>query len=125
MCVTISVCAYVCAYVCNRVTWFRFRYIWPMEYYNTSITQISVYIHGSSQSTRNGVLELAHISSRELTVSITSQFHIHIRTQKLAMLGALTPGKSANATNQGSPTPDCWLLNICQHTTSFKSPFGK
>ena len=71
------------------------------------------------------MLELAHIHSRELTVSITFQFHVHIRTLKLAMLGVFTPWKSANATSQGSSIPDCWLLNIYQHTTSSKSPFEK
>ena len=74
---------------------------------------------------KNGVLELACICSKELTISITFQFHVHIRTLKWAMLGALTPWKSANATSQGSSIPDGGLSNIYQHTTSSKSPFEK
>lgn len=122
---------YMCMYtrVCNSDL-ARLRYIWLMEYYNTSVNQISVYIHGSTQVISSGVLELTHFSPRELNVGITSQFHLYTGTLKLATMQGFTPWKKKIPQIRSSPVllPNplaCWLLNICQHITGFKSSFGK
>lgn len=95
---------YMCMYtrVCNSDL-ARLRYIWLMEYYNTSVTQISVYIHGSTQVISSGVLELTHFSPRELNVGITSQFHLYTGTLKLATMQGFTPWKKQIPQIRSSP----------------------
>lgn len=57
------------------------------------------------------------------SVSISSQLHAQscqVGNLKLAMVGVLTPHKSANIKNR-RPLPESWLLNCYQNTTDFIS----